>query len=94
MAIGAPDDVCERAEADVSAHGRKTLTTGALVTVLGAFAFAGQASAASDPAGKYRWAGVEARAANPDKGRMGPVEASAKSPQLKLKPTLARGRGA
>jgi len=49
---GAPDDVVERTTADVEAHllGRKPMTVAALGAMLGAFAFAQQASAAAQPA--------------------------------------------
>jgi hypothetical protein len=49
---GAPDDVVELATADVDAHllGRKPATVAALGAMLGALAFAQQASAASQPA--------------------------------------------
>jgi hypothetical protein len=50
--VGAPDDVLERATADVEAHlGRKPATVAALTAMLGALAFAQQASASS-PAAK------------------------------------------
>ena len=49
---GAPDEVVERAAADVEAHlaGKKQLTVAAMAAVLGTLAFASQASAASQPA--------------------------------------------
>lgn len=49
---GAPDDVVERAAADVEAHlaGKKQLTVAAMAAVLGTLAFAQQASAGSQPA--------------------------------------------
>ena len=45
---GAPDDVIERASADVEAHlvGRKQATIAAIAAMLGTLAFAQQASAA------------------------------------------------
>jgi hypothetical protein len=48
---GAPGEVVERATEDVEAHilGRKPMTVAALGAMLGAFAFAQQASAASQP---------------------------------------------
>ena len=55
---GAPDEVIERATADVEAHllGRKPATVAALAATLGALAFAQQASATAQPA----TAGVQA----------------------------------
>ena len=52
LVAGAPDDVIERATADVEAHisARKPATVAAVAAVLGTFAFAQQASAASQPA--------------------------------------------
>lgn len=52
LVAGAPDDVIERATADVEAHisVRKPATVAAVAAVLGTFAFAQQASAASQPA--------------------------------------------
>ena len=49
---GAPDDVIERAAADVEAHisARKPATVAAVAAVLGTFAFAQQASASVQPA--------------------------------------------
>jgi hypothetical protein len=49
---GAPDDVLERASADVEAHLslRKPLTVAAAAAVLGSLAFAQEAAAASSPA--------------------------------------------
>ena len=51
-AAGAPDDVIERATADVEAHisARKPATVAAVAAVLGTFAFAQQASASVQPA--------------------------------------------
>ncbi len=50
--VGAPDDVIERAAADVEAHisARKPATIAAVAAVLGTFAFAQQASASVQPA--------------------------------------------
>lgn len=49
--VGAPDDVVDRATADVEAHlGRKPATIAAMAAVLGTLAFAQQATAASQPA--------------------------------------------
>jgi hypothetical protein len=52
LVAGAPDDVVDRATADVEAHlsVRKPATVAAVAAVLGTFAFAQQASAASNPA--------------------------------------------
>jgi hypothetical protein len=52
LMAGAPDEVLERATADVEAHlsARKPATVAAVAAVLGTFAFAQQASAASQPA--------------------------------------------
>jgi hypothetical protein len=52
LVAGAPDDVIDRATADVEAHlsVRKPATVAAVAAVLGTFAFAQQASAASNPA--------------------------------------------
>src|SRR5918995_369571 len=52
LVAGAPDDVIQRASADVEAHisARKPATVAAVAAVLGTFAFAQQASAASQPA--------------------------------------------
>lgn len=49
---GAPEEVIERATADVEAHvlGRKPVTVAALAATLGALAFAQQGSAAAQPA--------------------------------------------
>ena len=48
---GAPDEVVDRATADVEAHlGRKPLTVAAMAAVLGSLAFAQQASAGSQTA--------------------------------------------
>jgi hypothetical protein len=49
---GAPDEVVDRATADVEAHisARKPATVAAVAAVIGTFAFAQQASAASNPA--------------------------------------------
>jgi len=49
---GAPDDVVERATADVEAHllGRKPATVAAMAAVLGTLAFAQQAAAGTQPA--------------------------------------------
>jgi hypothetical protein len=53
LVAGAPDDVIDRATADVEAHisVRKPATVAAVAALLGTFAFAQQASAASQPAG-------------------------------------------
>jgi len=52
LVAGAPDEVIERATADVEAHisARRPATVAAVAAVLGTFAFAQQASAASQPA--------------------------------------------
>lgn len=52
LVAGAPDEVIERATADVEAHisVRRPATVAAVAAVLGTFAFAQQASAASQPA--------------------------------------------
>lgn len=52
LVAGAPDEVIDRATADVEAHlsVRKPATVAAVAAVLGTFAFAQQASAASNPA--------------------------------------------
>ena len=52
LMAGAPDEVVERATADVEAHlsVRKPVTVAAVAAVLGTLAFAQQASAASQPA--------------------------------------------
>ncbi len=52
LMAGAPDEVVERATADVEAHlaGKKQLTVAAMAAVLGTLAFAQQASAATQPA--------------------------------------------
>jgi hypothetical protein len=52
LLAGAPEDVVERATADVEAHllGRKPVTVAALAATFGALAFAQQASAAAQPA--------------------------------------------
>ena len=52
LIAGAPEDVIDRATADVEAHisARKPATVAAVAAVLGTFAFAQQASAASQPA--------------------------------------------
>jgi hypothetical protein len=54
LVAGAPDEVVERATADVEAHisARKPATVAAVAAVIGTFAFAQQASAASNPAAK------------------------------------------
>lgn len=53
LVAGAPDEVIERATADVEAHisARKQASVAAVAAVLGTFAFAQQASAANQPAG-------------------------------------------
>ncbi len=52
LVAGAPEDVVDRATADVEAHlsARKPATVAAIAAVVGTFAFAQQASAASNPA--------------------------------------------
>lgn len=52
LVAGAPEDVIDRATSDVEAHlsVRKPATVAAVAAVLGTFAFAQQASAASNPA--------------------------------------------
>jgi hypothetical protein len=52
LVAGAPDEVIDRATADVEAHlsVRKPATVAAVAAVLGTFAFAQQAAAASNPA--------------------------------------------
>jgi hypothetical protein len=51
--VGAPDDVIERATADVEAHlGKKPATVAALTAMLGALAFAQQGGAATQPVAK------------------------------------------
>ena len=52
LVAGAPDEVIERVTADVEAHisARKPATVAAVAAVIGTFAFAQQASAASHPA--------------------------------------------
>ncbi len=52
LVAGAPEDVIDRATADVEAHlsARKPATVAAIAAVVGTFAFAQQASAASNPA--------------------------------------------
>jgi hypothetical protein len=52
LVAGAPDEVIERATADVGAHisARKPATVAAVAAVIGTFAFAQQAAAASNPA--------------------------------------------
>jgi hypothetical protein len=53
-ALGAPDEVVDRAAADVEAHLalKKPVTVASVAAVLGALAFAQQASATPNPAGK------------------------------------------
>ena len=51
LLVGAPDDVIDRATADVEAHlGKKPATVAAMTAILGALAFGQQASAASPAA--------------------------------------------
>jgi hypothetical protein len=53
LVVGAPDDVVERATADVEAHlGKKPATVAAVTAVLGALALGQQASAATHPGAK------------------------------------------
>ena len=87
FALGAPDDLVARAEGDVEAHGAtgKTLTVAATAAALGAFAFAGQASAAKtpDPTG---WTGAEAAAKAPVGFRWTSVDDTAARPNPRVSP--------
>jgi hypothetical protein len=81
--VGAPDDVVERATADVEAHGlgKKPASIAALAAVLGTLAFAQQASAAAEPARAS--AQVTAAAANPQLSiQQAPAAATQVAPAL------------
>jgi hypothetical protein len=61
--VGAPDDVIDRATADVEAHlGKKPATVAAMTAILGALAFGQQASAATHPGSKAQVAKPAAKA--------------------------------
>ena len=81
VALGAPDELVERVGGDVQAHGvgGELLSATATVAALGAFAFATQASAATQP-DAVRIKGVPTAAAKPDWGRIGSRQDAVRSP--------------
>ena len=88
---GAPDDVIERAAADVEAHisARKPATVAAVAAVLGTFAFAQQASASVQPAkaqaqvSRVATANTQVAAHSRQSSRPRPRSASRRSPRLR-----------
>jgi hypothetical protein len=72
--LGAPEDVIERASAEVEAHGKRTqVSAAAAAAVLGALAFAQSATAAT-PAGLYRGASEPQAQIQPNPLRFGGPE--------------------
>ncbi len=99
LMAGAPDEVVERATADVEAHlsVRKPVTVAAVAAVLGTLAFAQQASAASQPAATVQVSPAATAQVSPAAtAQVSPAATAQVSPAVTVqvsKPVVAKWQG-